>query len=499
MSSKGFLNVHPWVQGDDLSTHPASNKAPIREWDVMKVSDENADMIKDTSSWYWLWKVIKAANFILNGADKTPDADQSEIDFVKGQAYYWRAYCYFYLVRAWGPVPMILTGDVDLYIKPSKVSEIFELIVSDLQEAEKLPVNYNESPYAMNGVNVVVSEGAAKASLAYVYLYMAGWPLNYGTEYYQKAATKALEVITAAENGTYYYKMYDEYWLIHSKQENLKNKEVILAVYYSSVTGQGDNSQSARGCINDMHEVSGGYNDCRAELGFYCDFPAGDRKDWTYAPVTWHGSKGQAYPWWSEEIPEEQRNPYFRKTAFTSWSDQYPNDEYDHWKSWSSQCGGGWTTQIHQVVRLAEVYCWYAEAVGRSGQTNQKAIEALNKVRNRANGTTDETRDIYPAGMSPDALAEAGYNEHGWEIAGWWCGSIAPRFSDQQRMNRVRQHYERRLSNPDYLIPEAGITLKEPFNPVEPWSDTKMYGPYPATDVRMNPNLKDVNKFDLIK
>ena len=499
MANKGFLNFHPWVQGDDLSTHPLRSKAPIREWDVMKVSDENPDMIKDTSSWYWLWKVIKAANYILNGADKTPDVSQNEINFVKGQAYYWRAYCYFYLVRVWGPVPMILTGDVDVSIKVSKVSEILNLIVSDLQEAEKLPANYTASPWAMNGVNVVVNSGAAKASLAYVYLCMAGWPLNYGTEYYQKAAAKAEEVIDGVKNGTYYYQLYPEYKWIHSKRENLKNKEVILAVWYSSVTGTGDNSQSGRGCINDILNVSGGYNDCRSELAFYCDFPEGDRKEWTFAPVTYYVAKGKAFPFWSEEIPEDQQYPYFRKTAFTSWGNAYSNEEYDHYRGFEEQ-SNGWSTQLHQVVRLAEVYCWYAEAVGRSGKVTQKAVDVLNEVRNRANGVSVTERDIYPSGMTPNALAEAAYNEHGWEIGGWWCGSIAPRYSDQQRMNRVKDHYNRRYSNPEYIIPNSGgVILKEAFNPVEPWSDLKMYAPYPATDVRMNQNLKNINKFELIK
>jgi hypothetical protein len=499
MATKGMINFTPWQQGDDISTHPASNKAAIREWDVYNISDENEHLTIDTGSWYWLWKVIKAANYIINGADNSP-APQADIDMVKQQAYYWRAYAYFYLVRVWGPIPKMMSGEVDLSITPVKVSEIFELIVSDLQEAEKLPAKFTEVPYAMNGVNVLVSKGAAQASLAYVYLYMAGWPLNYGQEYYQKAAAKALEVIDASENGTYYYQLYDEYWKIHSKEYNLKNTEVLLAVYYSSITGTGDGSQSARGCINDVHEIcGGGYNDVRAEIGFYCSFPDGDRKDWTYAPVTYNSTKKEAYPWWSEEIPEDQRQPYSRKSAFTSWGTAYENDEYDHYKAFNDQ-SNGWSTQIHQVVRLAEVYCWYAEAVGRSGQTNARAIELLNRVRNRANGSKVEDRDIYPSSMTPEQLAEAAYNEHGWEIACWYWGSIAPRYSDMQRMDRVKDHFNTRKSNPTYIIPGSdGVTLQEPFNPTGEWSQEKMFVPYPAADKRMNPGLANINKFDLIK
>lgn len=498
-STKAMRNHTIWLQGEDLSTHPSSNKASFREFDVMKVSDENADLTINTGGWFWLWKTVKAANFIINGVDNTPNVTAEDLVFAKGQAHYWRAWAYFTLARIWGPVPLVLTGEVDANITLSKVSEVFELIVSDLKEAEKLPVNYRDSPWALNGVNVAVNKAAAQATLAYVYMYMAGWPLYYGTEYYQLSAAKSLEVINGVENGTYYYKLYDEFRLIHSKQENLRNTEAILAIYYSSIAGTGDDGHAQRGCYNDIQECTGGSSNCRAEIGFYCDFPEGDRKEWTYAPVTYYAAKGQAFPWWSTELPEFERHPYSRKTAFTSWGNAYENEEWDHHKSYVEQTNG-WSTQINQVVRLAQVYCWYAEAVGRSGQTNAKAIELLNKVRNRANGASVADRDIYPANMTPEALAEAAYHEHGWEIGCWYMGSLVPRYSDQQRMNRVKDHYNRRLSNPEYLIPNSGgVLMRELFNPTEPWSDDKMYLPYAAADKRMNPNLDNVNKFDLIK
>jgi len=500
-ATKAQLMTSPWIAGDDITTHSASNKGPYREFDVFTASDANEHLNNNNGHWFWCWRVVKAANFILNGADRTSGVSQEEIDFVKGQAHYWRAWAYFNLVRLWGPVPMLKTGDIDWEVAPAKVSEIFDLIVSDMQEAEKLPVKYEASPWALNGVNVVVSRGAAQASLAYIYLYMAGWPLEYGTEYYRLAAAKALEVINATENGTYYYALYDEYRLLHSRQENLKNKELIMGVYFSSITGDGDDSQAFRATIGDIHQVSGGNHNFRGEFGFYYDFPEGDRKEWTYAPVTYHVAAGQAYEWWHAEIPLADRQPYFRKSLFTQWSSAYADREWDVYMLPSSQ-GAQWSTQTAHVVRLAEVYCWYAEAIGRSGETNPRAIELLNKVRNRANGASVADRDIYPSSMTPNDLAEAAYNEHGWEIAGWVYGSIAPRFSDLQRMNRVKNHYERRMSNPRYPhpVPDSGVPdFYELFNPVEPWSNEKMYLPYPSEDKRKNPNLVNVNKLNLIK
>jgi hypothetical protein len=140
----------------------------------------------------------------------------------------------------------------------------------------------------------------------------------------------------------------------------------------------------------------------------------------------------------------------------------------------------------HQVIRLSQVYCWYAEAIGRSGQINTKAIEVLNKVRNRADG---EESNIYTTSMTPEELAEAAYDEHGWEIAGYYWGGLASRARDMFRMYRYKDHFEFRKENP--LIEVApGVFRKEAVPVTGTWSDDRMYIPYPYSDMILNPNLK---------
>ena len=67
-----------------------------------------------------------------------------------------------------------------------------------------------------------MNKGAAKAALSYVYMAMAGWPLNKGTQYYEMAAAKAKEVIDGVENGTYRYALLDQYWKVYSWEYNDK-------------------------------------------------------------------------------------------------------------------------------------------------------------------------------------------------------------------------------------------------------------------------------------
>ena len=147
--------------------------------------------------------------------------------------------------------------------------------------------------------------------------------------------------------------------------------------------------------------------------------------------------------------------------------------------------------KTHQIIRLAEVYCWYAEAVGRSKTGSiTEAVNLLNEVRNRANGSVVADRDIYKTTMSYDELAEAAYNEHGWEIAGYYWGNIATRARDMFRMNRIKDHFEYRKLNPEIEV-APGVFRKEAVPVSGTWNDSKMYLPRPFVDSSINPNLKN--------
>ena len=147
-----------FLAGDDISTHPASNKQPLREHDQFCVTDNNSWLV---SMWEQRYKVIKAANFIINNAERTPDVSTEDIKRALAQAHYWRAYSYFYLVTTWGKVPVMLEEEIDYNASLKSVEEVYELILSDLKIAEEgCPAMYSSEPYARNGINIAVSQGA---------------------------------------------------------------------------------------------------------------------------------------------------------------------------------------------------------------------------------------------------------------------------------------------------------------------------------------------------
>ena len=109
-SAFGTTQFEQAYMGDDLATHPKSNKAAMREWDCMEVSSGNERLL-----WHWQdkWEAIKAANFIINGAENTPDVSEAEIARAINTAKFWRAWAYFDLVRVFGALPLVTSLDID--------------------------------------------------------------------------------------------------------------------------------------------------------------------------------------------------------------------------------------------------------------------------------------------------------------------------------------------------------------------------------------------------
>ncbi len=140
-----------------------------------------------------------------------------------GEARFLRAYYYFNLVRIFGMVPLI-TDPVDLnspflYPHQASVEDIYTVIVDDLTTAEASGLPFNDKSGR-------VTLGAVKSLLSSVYLTMAGYPLQKGTEYYQKAADKAKEVIDSGQ-----YSLFPTYDDLHDPAMNNLGEHIFMVQY----------------------------------------------------------------------------------------------------------------------------------------------------------------------------------------------------------------------------------------------------------------------------
>lgn len=140
----------------------------------------------------------------------------------------------------------------------------------------------------------------------------------------------------------------------------------------------------------------------------------------------------------------------------------------------------------HRLIRYSEVLLWYAEAQARAdGTPNAMAYECINKVRERAG------LEPLQSGLSGDAFANAAFQEHGWEVCGYWVALVTRR-DDQMRMELLEKTFnERKINAPIEVAP--GVMLKEGVNVPESvtWQGEKsIYLPYPSSDTQLNSNLK---------
>ena len=130
---------------------------------------------------YWTqnYEIINAANTVLDQMQKAQEAgeqlDEAELQCGM-EARFFRGWCYFNLVRAFGEVPLVdfaITNSDEANIPKSSVDKIYELIDADLTAAEGLPRRW-ESKYIGR-----VTYGAARALHAKTYGQRGLWSQMY--------------------------------------------------------------------------------------------------------------------------------------------------------------------------------------------------------------------------------------------------------------------------------------------------------------------------------
>jgi len=220
--------------------------------------------------WTSAYDLIARANNVINALEGFSETgvDQADLDNLKGECLFLRALGYFDLVRFYsqpyssGPenpgVPVVLVTEIG---KPARktVGEVYQQIVADLTVAEG--ILYLDNDHFGADPKAWATQGAVKALLARVYLYMENW---------QKAADYASEVI-----GSDDYFLYDT--LSYTTWDNGgvwgtdAGAEIIFEVY-------GAEGNSSHGNFDVISYILSpdGYGDVGASLDLYNLFESDD-------------------------------------------------------------------------------------------------------------------------------------------------------------------------------------------------------------------------------
>ena len=501
--------MYPQWQGDDITANPGSNKQACAALDAFNSDGANKGV---TEAWTQHYAVIKTANLIIEGSEKFP-GDKAKIATALGNAHFWRAYSYYYLVRVFGKLPIITKTNIEQFdAQPSEIEKVYELIVQDLKDAiNELPTGYDKEPARLFGVDVWATKQAAQSTLAAVYMSMAGYPLNKGTEYYKLAAELAKDVIT--NNGTYGFILNQDWRDVYSMGNNY-NMETVLGIN-NDAKGWWDHDSQLSSCCRFEGLGDGGWGDAWGEIAFWKRYPEGPRKNAIYAPkVTFQetitekiGDEevkkdkiSKAVYWWeldnNGKPVVDAYHPMF--TIFTVNADEKGNMLKQPYDYMGINYKGMVNDRRHNLIRYSEVLLWYAESAARTGLSDlTEAKNCLKQVRSRAvtdveNVTLGDGTTVKIDNMSAAQLAEACYIEHGWEVAGNWV-SMVTRRSDELRMDELKKNFEYRVANAPIVVAKEGgkeYTAKESVTVKGTWSEDRIYCPYPTTDGEKNPNLK---------
>lgn len=502
--------MYPQWQGDDITANPGSNKQACAALDAFDSDGANKGV---TEAWTQHYAVIKTANLIIEGSEKFP-GDKAKIATALGNAHFWRAYSYYYLVRVFGKLPIITKTNIEQFdAQPSEIEKVYELIVQDLKDAiNELPTGYDKEPARLFGVDVWATKQAAQSTLAAVYMSMAGYPLNKGTEYYKLAAELAKDVIT--NNGTYGFILNPDWKEVYSMGNNY-NMETVLGIN-NDAKGWWDHDSQLSSCCRFEGLGDGGWGDAWGEIAFWKRYPEGPRKNAIYAPkVTFQetitekiGDEevkkdkiSKAVYWWeldnNGKPVVDAYHPMF--TIFTVNADEKGTMLKQPYDYMGINYKGMVNDRRHNLIRYSEVLLWYAESAARAGLSDlTEAKKCLKQVRSRAVNSADVDNVTLSDGsivnidnMSAAQLAEACYIEHGWEVAGNWV-SMVTRRSDELRMDELKKNFEYRVANAPIVVAKEGdkeYTAKESVTVKGTWSEDRIYCPYPTTDGEKNPNL----------
>ena len=368
-------------------------------------------------SWEGTYSVIRQANLILSKIDEIPDYNQVEKNKVLGQAYFFRAFHYFDLIRTFGDVPYVdkpLTLADQEGITRTPRAEVYSKVMADLDKAiEYLPTTWPASEYGR------ITKGAALAMKARAALYYGNW---------QDAANYAKDVIDLGiyelydkDNTGKYKELFwekadgcDEFILV--RQFNQTDDTWYLIGWEAFPTMGWGGINPTQSLVDAFEDIEGApiaksalydetnpfaNRDPRLEVNVLHDGETMYGKTIKVAPLK------SCYPTGISQHGDATATGYYQQ----KWLD--PDvDPSDY-----GTPGEGWNMGKDAVViRYAEILLTYAEAMNELSALDANAFDAVNQVRRRVGmpdlQNTDPSKPTYCA--TQDDLRQRIRNE--WRV-----------------------------------------------------------------------------------
>lgn len=405
--STGYTRVQFYLQ-------EASTDEAIIRWSDAGVPDfHNMSWTPSntfTNAYYnRLGQQIAFANSFIDNAQAL--ASDPEVAYYIAEARFIRAYAYYNVIDAYGKAPLITSSKADLKPTQNSRAELFNFVESELKDLETKLKAARANEYGR------VDAVAAQALLARLYL---NAKVYIGVDKYTDCITYAKKVIASSYrlntidangNGT----AYDELFLADNNKNGAQNEFIFLASF------DGLNTKTYGGTAFIMHAATGGNMNATA-LGlnggwggitvtkeFVNKFEASTRNG-NNEPTAWNDKRamfhtdGQTFES-TDYVKDFTKGGYavtkFKNITSTGAAGKDPAKDFPD-------------TDL-PLIRLAEVYLTYAEAVLRGGTGGDRAtaLGYINQLRTRAYGSI--AGNIADADLTLDFILDERARELYWE------------------------------------------------------------------------------------
>lgn len=409
-----------------------------------------------------LWRAIRDCNIFLDNVNKVPDLDPSLKDRWIGEVQFLKAYYHFYLLRMYGPIPIVaknlpISAAIDeVKVERQPVDAVVSFIVSQLDSAAiNLPSIITNRASELGRI----TKPATLALKAKVLVTAASPLFNGNTDYaklknddgqvlfnttndvekWKKAAVACKEAITSAEAASISLYKFNELVSVSAKVKLEMDIRNSVADQWSSELIWGFSNGAAsfiQGWSMPKLDPNKLANDSfKGELAptirmaeiFYTNngVPIAEDKTYDYAnryslktatsadqdylqngytTVGLHFNREPRFyadmgfdgsVWYMQngtwQVQAKSGQPQSRKGANGYSVTGYFAKKLVNWK-FVILPDFGFTQQVYAwpMIRLADVYLMYAEALNESGGSQAEALTYINKVRARAGLKTVE-------------------------------------------------------------------------------------------------------------
>jgi starch-binding outer membrane protein, SusD/RagB family len=330
-------------------------------------------------AWDPCYLAISRANFAIENIAETPDLSEDEISQLEAEARFFRAFNYFYLVKNFGDVPLILepySSLEGLYVERTPSAQVYNQIIEDLEIAVN-EGGLEFAPMPQNGYRI--SRAAAATLLADVYLNMSGFPVQENR--YADAANAAREVINSGNLSLIQHGAVESQSAYNVMRQSDNESEYIYSIEYDPSISQ------------NYWQPAITYPNLATAWGIFAYSITNN----AYRPMP------QLLNMFDMENDlRAQEKQYFHSSLTYTEDGQQITRNFETapylWHNDEALFETGQNGKDMVVYRYAEVLLIAAEAIARSEGVTQEAIGYLADVRDRAYWQTD--RNLIVSGLT---------------------------------------------------------------------------------------------------